>query len=109
MLTCCAVLSQSDEHLYHEPLVHPVMLVHPNPKRVVIIGGGEGTAAREVLKHKSVESVIIVELDPLVTGVAKVKNSAVVCVRVRVCVLFCVVSAFRFAPYAALFTLLRFL
>ena len=48
---------------YHEALVHPPMISHPNPKRVAIIGGGEGATLREVLKHKTVEEVLMVELD----------------------------------------------
>jgi spermidine synthase len=53
-----------DEFIYHEILVHPVMLTHPSPKDVLIIGGGDGGALREVLKHPSVERVDLVELDP---------------------------------------------
>ena len=51
------------EAAYHEALVHPGMFAHPNPKRVAIIGGGEGATLREVLKHKTVESVTMVEID----------------------------------------------
>lgn len=54
---------QSDESIYHEVLVHPVMLVHPNPERVLILGGGEGATIREVLKHKTVKEVVMVDLD----------------------------------------------
>jgi len=53
----------SDEALYHEALVHPAMLAHPNPKTVLIMGGGEGATAREVLRHTSVEHVIMVDID----------------------------------------------
>lgn len=53
------------EHAYHEALVHPVMFCHDAPKRVVIIGGGEGATLREVLKHKSVQEVIMVEIDEI--------------------------------------------
>ncbi|MGC9021452.1 MAG: MnmC family methyltransferase [Candidatus Methanodesulfokora sp.] len=53
-----------EEHIYHEVLVHPVMLTHPNPRNILIIGGGDGGALREVLKHPSVERVDLVELDP---------------------------------------------
>lgn len=48
---------------YHEALVHPAMIAHPNPKRVAIIGGGEGATLREVLKHKTLEKVMMVEID----------------------------------------------
>ena len=56
--------SLRDEFIYHEVLVHPVMLTHPNPRNILIIGGGDGGALREVLKHPSVERVDLVELDP---------------------------------------------
>ena len=51
------------EAAYHEALVHPAMLAHDNPKRIAIIGGGEGATLREVLKHKSVEEVMMCEID----------------------------------------------
>ncbi len=51
-----------DEHIYHESLVHPVMITHPNPKKVYILGGGEGATAREVLKY-DVEKVVMVDID----------------------------------------------
>ncbi|CAE8606589.1 unnamed protein product [Polarella glacialis] len=52
-----------DEFVYHECLVHPAMLMHPNPKTVYIGGGGEGSTAREVLRHKSVEKCVMVDID----------------------------------------------
>jgi hypothetical protein len=48
---------------YHESIVHPAMITHPNPKRVAIIGGGEGATLREVLKHSSVEEAVMIEID----------------------------------------------
>lgn len=51
------------EAAYHEALVHPSMITHPNPKRVAIIGGGEGATLREVLKHNTVDEVMMVEID----------------------------------------------
>jgi len=48
---------------YHEALVHPAMIAHPNPKRVAIIGGGEGATLREILKHKTVTEVKMVDID----------------------------------------------
>jgi spermidine synthase len=56
-----------DEYRYHESLVHPAMAAHGAPKRVLVLGGGDGMAVREVLKHPSVESVTLVELDPHMT------------------------------------------
>jgi len=55
--------TQVDEFVYHESLVHPAMLLHPNPKIVYIGGGGEGATAREVLRHKSVEKCVMVDID----------------------------------------------
>ncbi len=52
-----------DEYIYHESLVHPAMLTHPRPRRVLIVGGGEGASLREVLKHRSVEQVTMVDID----------------------------------------------
>lgn len=56
-------LVELGEKSYHEPLVHPVMLAHPNPKRVLVIGGGDGGTLREVLKHEVVEKATMVEID----------------------------------------------
>eukprot|EP01006_Ploeotia_vitrea_P060857 TRINITY_DN76724_c0_g1_i1.p1 TRINITY_DN76724_c0_g1~~TRINITY_DN76724_c0_g1_i1.p1 ORF type:complete len:316 (+),score=45.34 TRINITY_DN76724_c0_g1_i1:44-991(+) len=55
--------SELDEYVYHECLVHPAMLSHPNPKTVFIGGGGEGSTAREVLRHKTVEKCVMVDID----------------------------------------------
>ncbi|KAL9183486.1 hypothetical protein ACHAXT_004342 [Thalassiosira profunda] len=48
---------------YHESIVHPAMVTHPNPRRVAIIGGGEGATLREVLKHNTVEEAVMIEID----------------------------------------------
>ena len=61
----------ADEHIYHEALVHPAMLLHPNPRTVFIGGGGEGATLREVLAHKSVERVTMVDLDDEVVALAR--------------------------------------
>jgi len=63
--------TERDEFCYHEMLVHPAMMTHPNPERVLIIGGGDGGAAREVLKHPTVKRVVQVELDERVVEVSK--------------------------------------
>merc|ERR1740129_776856 len=55
--------TQVDEFVYHESLVHPAMLLHKNPKHVYIGGGGEGATAREVLRYKSVEKCVMVDID----------------------------------------------
>ena len=61
--------AQADEYRYHEALVHPVMAAHGAPKRVAVLGGGDGMAVREILKYPSVESVTLVELDPAMTRI----------------------------------------
>ncbi|HEY5648351.1 MAG TPA: polyamine aminopropyltransferase, partial [Nitrospiria bacterium] len=55
--------AEFDEYIYHEALVHPVMLAHPAPKKVMVIGGGEGATLREVLRYPTVESVLMVDID----------------------------------------------
>ncbi|MEM6994989.1 MAG: polyamine aminopropyltransferase [Myxococcota bacterium] len=53
----------ADEFIYHESLVHPAMLTHGAPKRVLILGGGEGATSREVLRWSTVERVVMVDID----------------------------------------------
>ncbi len=60
------VLTESDEHVYHEMITHPAMLMHPAPARVCVVGGGDGGCVREVLKHKCVGEVTVFEIDALV-------------------------------------------
>ncbi len=55
--------TERDEHIYHEALVQPAMLLHPDPVNVFIGGGGEGGALREVLSHRSVQRAVMVDLD----------------------------------------------
>ncbi|MCD6511398.1 MAG: polyamine aminopropyltransferase [Thaumarchaeota archaeon] len=63
--------SERDEFVYHETLVHPAMLTHPEPKDVLVIGGGEGATIREVLKHECVERVVMVDIDEEVIKLVK--------------------------------------
>ena len=60
--------SSRDEHRYHEALVHPALAALPGARRVLILGGGDGLAAREVLKYASVAEVTLVDLDPEMTA-----------------------------------------
>lgn len=60
-----------NEAAYHEALVHPALFAHANPKRVAIIGGGEGATLREVLKHKSVEEAVMIEIDEMMVNVSR--------------------------------------
>ncbi len=63
-------LSTVDEIMYHEPLVHPLLNLHPNPKDVLILGGGDGCAAREILKYNQVQNITLVDLDSEMTRIA---------------------------------------
>ncbi len=63
---------EADEAIYHEALVQPAMLLHPNPKTVLIMGGGEGATAREVLKHNAtLEKAVMVDIDEEFVEVCK--------------------------------------
>jgi spermidine synthase len=59
--------SSRDEYRYHEALVHPGLAAVPAPRRVLILGGGDGLAVREILKYPQVESITLVDLDPEMT------------------------------------------
>lgn len=63
-------LSTVDEIMYHEPLVHPLLKLYPNPQDVLILGGGDGCAIREVLKYDKVQQITMVDLDPEMTKLA---------------------------------------
>lgn len=64
-------LSTLDEVMYHEPLVHPAMQLGIPKRDVLVLGGGDGCAVREILKYPSVNSITVVDLDSLVTHLAK--------------------------------------
>ncbi len=55
--------TERDEFIYHEMMAHIPIMAHPNPKDVLIIGGGDGGVAREALRHPSVKKVVMVEID----------------------------------------------
>jgi spermidine synthase len=63
--------SEKEEFVYHENLIHPALSAHAAPKKVLIIGGGDGGSSEEALKHPSVDSVTMVEIDGDVIEVAK--------------------------------------
>jgi len=67
----CLMTAEKEEFFYHEGLVHPAMLSHPNPKKALIIGGGDGGALEELLKHDILESATLVDLDGEVIEVSK--------------------------------------
>lgn len=64
-------LSTLDEHLYHEPMVHPAMGLTPDPQHVLILGGGDGCVARELLKYPNMGKITLVDLDGAVTDLAR--------------------------------------
>lgn len=59
--------SSRDEYRYHESLIHPGLSAIPAPRRVLVLGGGDGLAVREILKYPQIESIILVDLDPEMT------------------------------------------
>lgn len=65
------MLSERDNFIYHEMLSHPVLFTHPNPKQVVIIGGGDCGTLQQVLKHKNIQSVRQIDIDERVTRLAE--------------------------------------
>jgi spermidine synthase len=64
-------LTERDEFIYHEMLVHIPLFSHPDPQQILIIGGGDGGTAREVLKHKGIKRIQLVEIDKEVISVSK--------------------------------------
>ncbi len=63
--------AELDEFIYHEALVQPAMLAHPNPRRVLVLGGGEGATLREVLRHPGVSQAVMVDIDAELVGLCK--------------------------------------
>jgi spermidine synthase len=60
------MVSERDEFVYHEMIAHVPLFLHPKPRRVLVIGGGDGGTVREVLRHAGVERCVLVEIDGLV-------------------------------------------
>jgi spermidine synthase len=67
----CNMTSERDEFFYHENMVHPALIAQDNPTRVLVIGGGDGGSTEEILKHPSIERVVMAELDAEVIAVAR--------------------------------------
>jgi spermidine synthase len=63
--------SERDEFFYHENLVHPATIAHPDPRHALVIGGGDGGSSKEFLRHACIERVHMAELDPDVIEIAK--------------------------------------
>lgn len=63
--------SEADEFIYHESLVHPALIVHPNPRKILVVGGGEGATLREILRHRTVEEANMVDIDEELVNLCK--------------------------------------
>ena len=63
--------AEVDEFVYHEALVHPVMVAHPEPRRGLILGGGEGATLREVLRHPPVTQAVMVDIDEELVNICR--------------------------------------
>lgn len=63
--------TMGDEFVYHEMITHVALMSHPNPKTALVIGGGDGGAIREILKHPTIEKAVLVEIDGRVIEVSK--------------------------------------
>lgn len=63
--------TEKDEYVYHEMITHVALYTHPNPRRAAVIGGGDGGAVREILKHPSIEKVVLAEIDAGVIEAAR--------------------------------------
>jgi spermidine synthase len=73
MLTCDGMImcAEQDEHVYHEMITHVAMFTHPNPRRILVIGGGDGGAVRELVRHHNAEQIVMVEIDEVVIEASK--------------------------------------
>ncbi len=67
----CFMTSERDEFFYHENLVHVAAVAHPHPRRAMVVGGGDGGSAEELLKHPSIKSVTLIEIDLAVVDISR--------------------------------------
>src|SRR6056297_67842 len=65
------MLTEKDEFIYHETIVHTPMAVHPNPKEILVIGAGDGGVIRELSHYKNIERIDLVEIDKVVIEASK--------------------------------------
>jgi spermidine synthase len=63
--------AECEEFFYHEAMAHPAAVAHPQPQRALIIGGGDGGLAEELLKHPSLQNVVLAELDEAVVDASR--------------------------------------
>ncbi|MCA1796327.1 MAG: spermidine synthase, partial [Geobacteraceae bacterium] len=66
LLDGLVMVTERDEFVYHDMIVHPALFTHPAPKKVLVIGGGDGGSIREIVKHPEVEEAVLCEIDGLV-------------------------------------------
>ncbi len=66
LLDGLVMVTERDEFVYHDMITHPALFTHPDPKKVLVIGGGDGGTIREIMKHPGVEEAILCEIDGLV-------------------------------------------
>lgn len=65
------MLTEKDEFIYHEMIAHPALFTHPNPDRILVIGGGDGGTVREITRHKKVKEIDLCEIDEAVIEVSQ--------------------------------------
>ncbi len=66
LLDGLVMVTERDEFIYHDMIVHPALFTHPDPKKVLVVGGGDGGSIREIMKHPGVELAVLCEIDGLV-------------------------------------------
>lgn len=71
VLDGCVMTTDKDEFVYHEMLAHVPLHTHPNPKKVLVVGGGDGGVIREIIKHPAVEKAVLAEIDGRVIEASK--------------------------------------
>lgn len=71
--------TEQDEFVYHEMISHIALNAHPNPQRVLVVGGGDGGVIREIIKHKSVKEAVLVEIDDRVVELSKQYLPTIAC------------------------------
>jgi spermidine synthase len=71
VLDDCVMLTEHDEFIYHEMLAHVPLFTHPEPRRLLVVGGGDGGTLREAARHPTLEQIVLCEIDPRVTAVAR--------------------------------------
>ena len=73
------MLTEKDEFIYHEMITHVPMSVHPNARKVLVIGGGDGGTVRELLKYPQIEEIDLVEIDEQVVEASKLYLPKIAC------------------------------